>query len=327
MSARAPRLCSPPACLLLGLWALLCVAALLASSAPLAAAGGSDKERAFYLVKSGTTLQDEGKHSLALEAFNEAWKLFQHPKIRFYQARSLLALGRYGDALPLFDSLLGDPKLKEAQLTEVSVGWATCKEKLAHARVTIHGRSEDGARIDGADVAIDGVRHGKTPLVVTMKRGSYRVRVTMDGYETCDTEISVVGQGAMESVCRLLVAPAEVPELAMPISDEAGARATGDDWKLRGGAAWGLVGSGAALIVAGLGYYTYYGVMAGKVEAGQEMQGGGAVLAVATTAAILGAGALVTSAFVVDWGTLFAVAPISGPGGARGGVLVFSASF
>ncbi len=313
------------------LFGLLTVFSLGALEAPAAAAEARDKERAFYLVKSGTKLATEGKHGLALDAFNEAWKLFQHPKIRFYQARSMLALGRFGDALPLFDALLGDPALKEKQLAEVSQGWAICKEKMAHARVTIHGRSEDGARVDGADVAIDGVRHGKTPLTVTMKRGSYRVRVTREGYQPCDTSLSVSGEGAMESVCRLVALPPAAPEegLEMPVSDtpDTGTSAASSDWKLRGGPAWGLVGSGAALVVAGLGYYTYYGVMSSKVEEGQEMQGGGAVLGVATGAAILGAGALATSAFVVDWGTLFAMYPMPGDGGMPGIGFAVSSTF
>ncbi len=134
----------------------------------------------------------------------------------------------------------------------------------------------------------------------------------------------------MESVCRLVALPTEAaPELEMPVSEpsKAGASAAASDWKLRGGAAWGLVGSGAALVVAGLGYYSYYGVMASRVEDGQEMQGGGAVLAVATSAAILGAGALGASAFVVDWGSLFAVYPVPGDGGASGIGFAFTSSF
>ena len=92
------------------------------------------KERAFHLVKAAVAFQDEGQHELALEALAEAADLFGHPKILFYKARSLTALGHWQAGYNLWDRLMGHAALKEDQLVEVRDGWVRCKAALKEAK-------------------------------------------------------------------------------------------------------------------------------------------------------------------------------------------------
>jgi tetratricopeptide (TPR) repeat protein len=80
-----------------------------AATEPPAPAGASarDPGRARELTDKGIAAQTAGQHLEALALFDAALLAMDHPKIRYFRAKSLRALGRNGEALAAFQVLVG----------------------------------------------------------------------------------------------------------------------------------------------------------------------------------------------------------------------------
>ena len=69
---------------------------------------GADEELAQRLTGLGIAAQVQADHEAALAYFERARREVDHPKVRYFEAKSLDALGRYDEALAQFQALDGD---------------------------------------------------------------------------------------------------------------------------------------------------------------------------------------------------------------------------
>lgn len=95
--------------LIMSLVALLAVASLTSGSTKAEAEG--DPALARRLTDLGIAAQSRDDHVAALAYFERARRDVDHPKIRYFEAKSLDALGRFDEALTAFRGLTGDEQL------------------------------------------------------------------------------------------------------------------------------------------------------------------------------------------------------------------------
>lgn len=86
-----------------GLWRLMLVWAVVAALGGAAWAG--DAQLARQLTDRGIELQKTGDHARAVTLFDAALAEIDHPKIRYFRAKSLRALGQYDEAAREFEAL------------------------------------------------------------------------------------------------------------------------------------------------------------------------------------------------------------------------------
>lgn len=230
----------------------LALSLLVVFGARPALAGKADEEAAFQLVQVGVDLQGKGDHETALGVFDRALKLFEHDKIVFYKARSLLALGRYEEARKLFRLVEASPHLKPEQRTEATTNLAACDRQLKRTEVLF-----DSAPVTGVSVEIDGKDAGVTPLVTTLARGSHVARVNHEGYQALETTFDLAGEDArtvkldlvkkIEVTVVPLAVPVETTAPATSLVTTATASPKSSTW------AWVMLGSGLAAGAGGLG--------------------------------------------------------------------------
>jgi tetratricopeptide (TPR) repeat protein len=232
------------------------VFALVTGFALSAIAGPADvnpKKKAIDLVKLGIELQTEGRHELALSAFDEAWSYEAHPKVLFYKARSLMALKRFSDARDAYLRLQSESSLKGGQSAEIAVNLAEAVEQLRVTEVTI-----GSGGVPGVIISVDGRELGVAPVSATWPRGTYRLSAERAGYERVDETLIVAGEVnlAVDLLPKNPVAkPEPVPEtLAIDRHEER------DEPAGNTALAWTTLGAGASAFVAGgafLGYYAW----------------------------------------------------------------------
>lgn len=162
-----------------------------------------DRGRAEALAKQGIEAQEAGRHEAALGFFDRSLAELDHPMIRFFKARSLVALERWEGARELYRTLLAPCQdLGPRNCEEVKRNTARCEEMLKETRVRI----TSGA-VTGAAVTLDGRALGVTPLTTTLRRGRYEVRVEKTGFEHEERTLEVAGQDGL---------PVDVPLSALP---------------------------------------------------------------------------------------------------------------
>ena len=92
----------------LAMWMVL-LSVVLALGGQTMAGERSDDELARRLTELGIAAQQQSDHAAALAYFERAKREVDHPKIRYFQAKSLDALTRYEEALVVFRTLWRDP--------------------------------------------------------------------------------------------------------------------------------------------------------------------------------------------------------------------------
>jgi hypothetical protein len=149
-----------------------------------------DRGKSEDLARQGIAEQEAGRHEAALGLFDRSLTEFDHPMIRFFTARSLVALDRWEGARELYRTLLAScADLGPRNCAEVKQNLATCDETLKATRVHITSGS-----VEGVAVTLDGRALGLTPLETTLRRGRYVARVEKAGFEPAERRIDVAGQ-------------------------------------------------------------------------------------------------------------------------------------
>jgi hypothetical protein len=288
--------------LLVLLFAATALAPRLATALP---PDDADKEKAFQLVKLGLDMVKKGKHELAVDAFGEAWSLFKHPKILFYKGRSLMALERWEASLAVFQLIQDDPDLKAEQQNEVAASIAMAESRLRATSVEIRTLRGDGAPLQGANLLVDGDKVGRSPMVIDLRRGDYRVMALMEGYKPTEIVLNVRTEES-KSVSLVLEAsgavmsPTVEDRSELTPSDAGVQQDAGEPWRGNDLYAWSALGGGAGLATLGVGLFTYYGIFkaSNSVAKNQEIQGETAILATAGILTALGAGGVGASFFL-----------------------------
>lgn len=93
--------------------------------------------------------------------------------------------------------LISDKTAEEAMDTEVKVDKSSgdvtlsYKETKPGSKVTFNTVSDKNENVSGAIVMIGGVYKGKTPLTIELQTGTYKITISMNGYNTITDEITL----------------------------------------------------------------------------------------------------------------------------------------
>jgi len=170
-----------------------------------------DEAREHY--KRGVALYESGSFNAALEELERANRLAPSFKIRYSMALVQLQLNDFAAALASFSEYLaqGGTQVPAARRAEVEQQIAKLRDRVATLQVT--------ASVDGAQIAVDGVVVGTSPLAspLTINTGHHRVSASLDGYQATTKEIAPAGGERVSLRIELLpVAPAE-PQPPAPL--------------------------------------------------------------------------------------------------------------
>jgi len=142
-------------------------------------------EQAKQLFRQGTTLLQSGDHQRALEYYMASRAIVPSVPNTLNAAICLDRLGRYDEALELYEELL--TKFQE-QVTdeirrEVAPAMAALRRRVASLDVS--------ANVEGT-LIVDGRMRGKLPLLAPVRviPGTHQVRVVKDGYETFEQAVT-----------------------------------------------------------------------------------------------------------------------------------------
>jgi hypothetical protein len=187
---------------------LICLAPALAAAQQTTDSGDASAtaaEQAAVLVEEGTALFQARQYPEAAILFQQAYNLDPHPVLLFNIARAHQEMGDLPTAVSLFRDVVGmtddativgaaTERLQrlEAELTEQGYDPATVTPETYVPRGVVEISSEPA----GADVLLGGESIGVTPIRQSrIARGSYDMRVILDGYHPINTTLEVRGGG------------------------------------------------------------------------------------------------------------------------------------
>lgn len=198
----------------------LCLAPMVI---PLPAYAQSDVEQAKVYFNTGVSAYEQGKYAMAIQAFDQAYRLSSRPGIVFSIAQSYRKLysdqkkpqylkkavehykkyielvkegGRHNDALEALEQL--EPLLEK-------VGDAAdsgADDVLAAPKLVV------SASVKGAMISLDGGTPVPTPLEVDAKPGPHTVRITSDGYFPEERDVRAPERGMVAYDIQLREMPA-----------------------------------------------------------------------------------------------------------------------
>jgi len=153
-------------------WLGLLIALLFAPSA-----WAGDVQLARHLTDRGIQLQQAGEHEAALRLFEAALSETDHPKIRYFRAKSLRALARRDEAISEFEAILERPEVAKYR-TEIAAFIAGMKGELERDALGRRLEEEQAARAKaeaerkalerkGDVAAIDFLRRKRSGLMPT----------------------------------------------------------------------------------------------------------------------------------------------------------------
>jgi len=154
-----------------------------------------DKQKTAYdLFKQGNALFEQNEYARAVELYEKALAIWDHPGIRFNLAVSLVNLDRVVEAYPQLEAAMRygvagletQTRFKEAQ---------TYKRLLEGRLVMLTVRAAQ----DGVEITLDGkhLDRGKTSIVMP---GAHALVATKAGFETMTKNVTLVGGVVTENV-------------------------------------------------------------------------------------------------------------------------------
>jgi F0F1-type ATP synthase membrane subunit c/vacuolar-type H+-ATPase subunit K len=242
--------------------------------------GSSDAKQRFA---EGNERYARGDYAGAVESFRAA--IAADPKLPGPYRNlglALRALGRWGEALPMYEKYLQlrpDGRHTERVRREIDL----CRQKLgmpplapsvtappATAPAPAQGQIKIAVTLSSrgegeAAVRVDGILRGSTPITIPATAGNHKLRVEKSGYQTVERDISVKPNELLElTIAMTALPPEESPAVVQPAlreSDDRGAIVDEErelarrakSKKLRR-AAWALVGVAAGMGAIGAGF-------------------------------------------------------------------------
>jgi hypothetical protein len=215
------------------------------TSASATTVAATDRARSLHI--EGAKLYDEGKYEQAYVAFIAAWALKKHPQIAGNLADCEVKLGKYRDAAEHYRFITrntsGDVKPEDQRRAEGRLREA--QQKIAVVEI--------GISAAGAEVSLDGMAQGKSPLAdaLFLEPGRHTIEARLDGYASTTRTIDAA-VGSSQAV-RLEMKSSSFPvnPPGVPTAPLA-ARSMAPVVVLGGIAAVGLA-AGVAVFVAGNG--------------------------------------------------------------------------
>jgi hypothetical protein len=163
--------------------------------APVARAQTSDAVRteARERFDRGLTLFNQQDNEGALAEFERAYELMPHPMVLFNMGLVLSSAGRAVKAVDVFDKLLANPTgLDAARL-------ARARDERAHQAALI-GEISVTTSVEGANLEVDGLDAGKTPLAAPLRvtSGTHVVAALAPGYAPLRKQVTVAGRARVD---------------------------------------------------------------------------------------------------------------------------------
>ena len=189
-----------------------------ATLAPAAGAQDDERAQARQAFQRGVDAYAAERWEEALGAFQEAYRIAPHPSVRVNMANCYLHLGRPVEALDHFERFLiesGDD-VDRAQKREVRGQIAELRGQIGEVFLRIQP--------EGSTVTIDGHTTRRAPILdaVKLSAGPHHLTVEMDGHQTREWDFEVEGGGRAE--VRIVLEEGAEPAEA-PVDDTIGAEA------------------------------------------------------------------------------------------------------
>ncbi len=134
-------------------------------------------KRARKLFSQGVAHFDDGKYQLALDAFEEAYRLRPHPAVRVNIANCYDQLGRMSEAVYHFERYLEEAESGSPQRKEVEKALQQLYRKMGELLLTVVPH--------GSRIVIDNSRPRKSPVQgsIRLAAGKHDIKVSRKGYE------------------------------------------------------------------------------------------------------------------------------------------------
>jgi len=191
----------------------------------------------------GYELYEEGEYPLALIEFNRAYELVPNYKVLYNIGQVCIQLAQYANARRALTeySEKGGDSLSPDRRASVKKDLDMLARRTAHLMVT--------SNIEGAEVLVDDVPVGKTPIAaaVLMDAGMHRITLRRTGYLTRTSNVTLAGGDEQSLNVALEVQPEEKQTIVVReqvIEDSA------QTWMIAGWATTGALIAGA--IVTGV---------------------------------------------------------------------------
>jgi len=161
---------------------------LAAAEAPSKAAP-TKREEAIGRFRRGLELYEEQDYEAALSEFRRAYDLSPNYKVLYNVGQVCFQLQDYACALRAFESYLDEGGAEVPDVRRAEVGREVDRLKLRVARLEIV------TNVPGADVTVDDVSVGKTPLPgpLTVSAGKRRVVAAKEGRQSVVRTVNVPG--------------------------------------------------------------------------------------------------------------------------------------
>ncbi len=215
---------------------MLSLAALLAAPGaraddPKDAPSASKSEEASRRFKSGVAFYKDHDFTAALVEFKAAYELVPNYNVLYNLGQTARELKDYAAALDAYERYLreGGAKIAPARRKEVAAAVDELRTKVGRLKIAIN--------VDGAQVTIDDVPVGTSPLAapVTVNIGRRKLSASSSGYVPAQRVVDVAGTGdtdvTLELTKLVTTPPPGTPPppapLAFPIYTWAAAGATG----------------------------------------------------------------------------------------------------
>jgi tetratricopeptide (TPR) repeat protein len=195
------------------LWA---VAWWLMTSAALAQTANDEgpKQQASAHFRQGVELFREGAYRAALVELRRAYDVLPDYRVLYNIGQTELQVGAYVEAIRDFESYLqkGGLDISDERRASVEQDIASLRRRVGTIAITVNEAS--------ADVYLDGVRIGLSPLPATLpvSAGRHHVRVNADDGATATAMVDVAGGDFHELELRLLHARSEPEVQAMQVA-------------------------------------------------------------------------------------------------------------
>lgn len=211
--------------------------ALIAPTAAHADKPSAEQMRVFkQKVKEGSKYRDEGEYWRALESFEAARTILDHPKLVFSIGKLREKTGACTEARRIYADVLARPKLDDEVRVEVADQLRASDSCTPRATLEVTCSPEETQLQWGGEAVACATRQdvalGRGPLVASAP-----------GYQEQRVDIPMQAGELVETSVSLEAAPVQPPVARAEV-------ATSSSWMTY--TAWGLMGTGAALAVGGL---------------------------------------------------------------------------
>jgi PEGA domain len=171
------------------------------------------RTEALRLVREGAAAFDGGQYAAALDKFTAAFTRFPSPKIQFNIGQAARRLGKPVAAAIAFEAFLhGVPNPAPEDRAEAQGALKELAPKVA--------RLEVKTQPPGADVSVDGVVAGKTPLAhpLILAPGTHTLALELPGHQPLRESVTLKGGDSprLERTLSLSPAPAPPAHVAAP---------------------------------------------------------------------------------------------------------------